>query len=90
LSRIVTLTVDRVGARNDAASLRFGVEDIELIEPLGGLVRRLVAERTGHANLIVSDMPWLFPGGRPGVNAHRIQQRAIIENGSRSVDPQSD
>ncbi len=91
LTRIVGLTVDRVGVDRVATTIRFGTEDVELVEPLGWLVRRLVAERRGHANLIVSDSPWLFPGGRPGVPmsskhlGNRLRTIGIPSHATRSA-----
>ena len=66
VTRIAALTTDRVGGSIDSTTLRFGVEDVELIEPLGKLVHQLVIERPSHAALGVGGAPWLFPGGRPG------------------------
>jgi hypothetical protein len=61
---------------------------------IGGPRKR--GNRAAHGYLIVCEMLGQTVARQNtvftdrGVNAHRIQQRAIIENGSRSVDPQSD
>ncbi|GGK32098.1 hypothetical protein GCM10011583_74840 [Streptomyces camponoticapitis] len=56
----------------------FGTSPVVLPEPLAALVRELVATRRGKAKIgTPEDVPWLFPGGRPGhpLGDDRIGQR---------------
>jgi hypothetical protein len=68
LAAIVRLTTDHVTVGEDGqVRLRLGQAPVLLVEPLAGLVVRLVAARKGHATVgHPGTSPWLFPGGRPG------------------------
>lgn len=70
LSVIVGLSIADVVLSDDAVSIRFGRDPIELPEPLGALVARLVHDRTGHACVAADSGRWLFPGGQPGRHLH--------------------
>ena len=67
LARIARLTRGQVTDSPGSVTLLLGTMPIELPEPLGGLVRRLLSHRHGRAVVgRTSDHPWLFPGGAPG------------------------
>ena len=67
LARIARLTRGQVTDSPGGVTLLLGTMPIELPEPLGGLVRRLLGHRHGRAVVgRTSDHPWLFPGGAPG------------------------
>ena len=75
---ISRLTLEHVHADEHEVRLQLGREPIVLPEPLGALVRELVASRHGHATLgDRGTSPWLFPGGQPGqpISAHRLGER---------------
>lgn len=74
VSRIAQLSAERITRHDATVSLRLGVSDIELFEPLGELVNRLAAAKPGRAVLADPDSPWLFPGGHPGrpITADRL------------------
>jgi len=65
-SRIIELTVDRVGQHGDTTTLRLGRTDIELPDAFAALILRLVDERHGYAAVDSPDAGWLFPGALPG------------------------
>jgi hypothetical protein len=63
---------------DDRVEIMFGTSPVVLPEPLAGLVRDLVATRRGKARIgTPDDVPWLFPGGRPGqpLGDDRLGQR---------------
>lgn len=67
LSRIVAITRDQVRPHHGGVSLHLGVTDIEIPEPLGGILTRLASTRRPYTGLgTPTDQPWLFPGLRPG------------------------
>ena len=67
LARIARLTRGQVTDSPGGVTLLLGTMPVELPEPLGGLVRRLLSHRHGRAVVgRTSDHPWLFPGGAPG------------------------
>lgn len=71
ISIISQLTVDDVRIDNDTSP-------VVLPSPLANLVLDLVASRRGKAKIgTPDDVPWLFPGGRPGhpLGDDRIGQR---------------
>ncbi|WP_199199044.1 hypothetical protein [Amycolatopsis sp. CA-128772] len=75
---ITQLTVDHVHLTPDTVKITFGKSPIILAEPLAGLVRELVATRRGKARIgAPDDVPWLFPGKRPGrpLGDDRLGQR---------------
>ena len=76
-SRIIELTVDRVGQHGDAATLRLGRTDIELPDTIATLILRLVNDRHGYAAIRRPDAGWLFPGALPGrpLTAKQLQAR---------------
>jgi hypothetical protein len=65
-SRIVELTVDRVGQHGAMTTLRIGSTDIELPDAFAALLGRLVNDRRGYAVVDSPDAGWLFLGARPG------------------------
>lgn len=65
-SRIVELTVDRVGQHGAVTTLRLGSTDIELPDGFAALLRRLVDDRRGYSVVDSPDASWLFLGARPG------------------------
>lgn len=78
LSRITTITTDQVTTHGAQTYLRLGREDINMPEPLAGLLRALT--RQPHRYLGVgSPTPtkWLFPGMQPGrpLTASRLGER---------------
>jgi hypothetical protein len=78
LSRITAITTDQVSTRHEQAYLRLGREDINVPEPLAGLL--LALTRATHRYLGVgSPTPsnWLFPGMQPGrpLTAARLGER---------------
>ncbi|MEF9908144.1 site-specific integrase [Streptomyces sp. P9-A2] len=78
IATISQLTVDDVHLDNDTVAITFGTSPVVLPEPLAALVRELVATRRGKAKIgTPEDVPWLFPGGRPGhpLGDDRIGQR---------------
>ncbi|MEU9046578.1 MULTISPECIES: hypothetical protein [unclassified Kitasatospora] len=67
ISTISQLTVDDVDITGDTVAITFGTSPVTLPSPLAALVRELVATRRGKAEIGTPDnIPWLFPGGRPG------------------------
>jgi len=76
-SRIIELTVDRVGHLGDATTLRLGRTDIELPDAIAALILRLVTDRHGYAAIDSPDAGWLFPGAHPGrpLNSKQLQAR---------------
>jgi hypothetical protein len=78
IATISQLTVEHVGLEGDALTIRLGSSPVVLPEPLAGLVRQLVTTRRGKARIGTPDeIPWLFPGGRPGqpLGDDRLGQR---------------
>jgi hypothetical protein len=65
-SRIIELTVDRVGQHGDTTTLRLGRTDIELPDAFAALILCLVNDRHGYAAVDSPDARWLFPGALPG------------------------
>lgn len=65
-SRIVELTVDRVGQHGAITTLRLGRTDIELPDAFAVLLLRLVNDRHGYSVIDSPDAGWLFLGARPG------------------------
>ncbi|MGH9009810.1 MAG: hypothetical protein ACRDYF_08200, partial [Acidimicrobiia bacterium] len=75
LSRIVALTRDQVrSAGSSGVRLHLGAADIEIPEPLAGLLTDLARSRRRYTGIgTTPDQPWLFPGldpGRPLTAAH--------------------
>jgi len=67
IATISRLTVDHIRLAEDRVEITLGSSPVVLPEPLAGLVRELVATRRGKARIGTPDnVPWLFPGGRPG------------------------
>jgi len=64
---IASLTAGHIRDDGTSVTIVLGTAPIALPEPLAGLVRELVATRSGHAAIgRPGSVPWLFPGGRPG------------------------
>ena len=78
IATISQLTVSDVHITDDTVTITFGTSPIVLPEPLASLIRELIATRRGKAKIgTPDDVPWLFPGGRPGhpLGDDRIGQR---------------
>ncbi|MFJ2094646.1 hypothetical protein ACIOEW_36125 [Streptomyces sp. NPDC087901] len=78
VATISQLTVSDVHITDDTVAIAFGTSPIILPEPLASLIRELIATRCGKAKIgTPDDVPWLFPGGRPGqpLGDDRIGQR---------------
>jgi hypothetical protein len=78
LSRITAMTTDQVSTRGGQTFLRLGREDINIPEPLDGLL--LALTRQPHRYLGVgtpNPSKWLFPGMQPGrpLTAARLGER---------------
>ncbi|MCX4581214.1 site-specific integrase [Streptomyces sp. NBC_01571] len=68
IATISQLTVDDVHIDGDTVSITFGTSPVVLPTPLASLVRELVTTRRGKAKIgTPDDVPWLFPGGHPGL-----------------------
>lgn len=65
LITISTLTVDDVIVANGQVSVRFGRDPVEVPDPLGELVLRLCADRSGRT-VGSPSTNWLFRGNQPG------------------------
>lgn len=67
LSRITALTTDQITRGVDATSIRFGAHDVNLPEPLAGLLRTLIDTPRSHVGIgAPATSRWLFPGHHPG------------------------
>jgi hypothetical protein len=90
-SVISRLTLGHVHADGRQVRLSLGREPVILPEPLAGLVRQLLASRSGHA-AIGDDgaSAWLFPGGQPGrpISSYRLAER-LREHGIHSGQARS-
>lgn len=78
LSRITAITTEQVRTRGEQTLLRLGREDIDVPEPLAGLL--LALTRQPHRYLGVGSpqtSKWLFPGMQPGrpLTAARLGER---------------
>lgn len=66
-SSISRLGLDDVHIETEQVLLHLGPEPILLPEPLGVLIRQVIADRQNHTMIGTREAsPWLFPGGRPG------------------------
>lgn len=66
-SSISRLGLGDVHIETEQVLLRLGPEPILLPEPLGTLMRQVIADRQNHTMIGTRETsPWLFPGGRPG------------------------
>ncbi len=75
---ISRLTLDDIHVTGRQVTIRFGREPVTLLEPVGGLVHRLINERRGHARIGADRTTrWLLPGGRPGqpISSFRLSER---------------
>ncbi|MHB1063073.1 MAG: hypothetical protein ACYC1Z_01025 [Georgenia sp.] len=79
LSRIVVMRTEQVHRHPDSVSLRFGIHDITVPEPLSGLLTDLIdVGRRSHRGVgAPATSPWLFPGPLPGrpITASRLGER---------------
>lgn len=79
LCRIAVMTHDQVGMHDDHVSLRFATHEVDVPEPLGGLVATLcTGSRRGHIGIgAPATIRWLFPGHLPGrpITASRLGAR---------------
>ncbi|GAA1890746.1 hypothetical protein GCM10009715_40470 [Paeniglutamicibacter psychrophenolicus] len=66
-SSISRMGLDDVHIETEQVLLHLGPEPILLPEPLGILIRQVIADRQNHTMIGTREAsPWLFPGGRPG------------------------
>ena len=75
---ISRLSINDIDINDDHVAIRLGREPVVVPEPLGDLVRQLVANRQGHARIGHSTSTrWLFPGGRPGqpISSFQLTER---------------
>jgi hypothetical protein len=90
-SAISRLTLAHVHADDQQVQLSLGREPVTLPEPLAGLIRQMLASRSGHA-AIGDDgaSAWLFPGGQPGrpISSYRLAER-LREHGIHSGQARS-
>lgn len=71
LSRIARLTLTDIADRGDRLTLTFGKDDLEIPEPLAGLLRQLPWRRQIGPSGVVPDADrWLFPGRQAGRHIH--------------------
>jgi hypothetical protein len=78
LADIESMTTAAVDDDGTTLRLTLATAPIVLPDPLAGLMREHLATRRGHATIgQPGDVPWLFPGGRPGhpLDAGRISDR---------------
>lgn len=73
------MTKDQVSVTEGVVTVRFARDDVEIAEPLGGLITTLAATgRRGHVGIASpTTTPWLFPGHLPGrpITASRLGAR---------------
>lgn len=77
-SRIAVMTTDQITQRDDEVFVRFGRHDVPVPEPLGALLRQLLADGKSHVGIgSPAQTRWLFPGGMPGrpITASRLADR---------------
>ena len=78
LSRITAMTTDQVLRRGEQVTVRFGREDIDVPEPLAGLLLALVHDGRRYRGVgSPATTRWLFPGMLPGrpLTASRLGER---------------
>lgn len=79
LSTVAVMTKDQVSATDGVVAVRFARNDVEIAQPLGGLVSTLAATgRRDHVGIAAPTItPWLFPGHLPGrpITASRLGAR---------------
>ncbi len=78
LARVAAMTRDQVHDRGDTMSIRFGIADIEIPEPLAGFVRGHLRAPRRHTSIAAPpDSTWLFPGHLPGrpITPSRLGER---------------
>jgi hypothetical protein len=78
LARIAVMTRDQIHDRGDTLSIRFGIADVEITEPLAGFVRGHLDAPRRHTSLAAPpESNWLFPGHLPGrpITPARLGQR---------------
>ena len=68
LSRIAVMTTDQINHSDDIVAVRFALHDVDIPEPLAGLVATLTSgEHRAHVGVgATATTPWLFPGHLPG------------------------
>ena len=62
------MTKDQVSVTEGVVAVRFARNDVEIAQPLGGLITTQAATgRRGHVGIAApATTPWLFPGHLPG------------------------
>ena len=78
LSRITAMTTDQVVRRGEQMSVRFGRDDIDIPQPLAGLLVALVHDGRRYRGVgSPATTRWLFPGMLPGrpLTASRLSER---------------
>lgn len=67
LSRITALTVDQITRTPQATTIRFGASDVDVPEPLAGLIGALTDTPRSHVGVgAPATSRWLIPGHLPG------------------------
>ncbi|MEU4621520.1 hypothetical protein AB0G04_16295 [Actinoplanes sp. NPDC023801] len=78
LSRITAWTTDRVNVEDGVTKIRMAQVPIDVPEPLGALLAKLVSAPRGKALVGRNDTAarWIFPGGLPGrhITTERLRQ----------------
>lgn len=78
LSRVAVMTTAQVSSRDSSVVVRFARHDVDIPQPLAGLVATLASTRQGHVGIAApATTPWLFPGHLPGrpITASRLGAR---------------
>lgn len=79
LSGVAVMTKDQVSVTDGVVAVRFARNDVEIAQPLGGLITTLAATgRRGHVGIAAPTITsWLFPGHLPGrpITASRLGAR---------------
>jgi hypothetical protein len=78
LSRITTMTTDQIVRRGEQVTVRFGRDDIDIPQPLAGLLVALIHDGRRYRGVgSPATTRWLFPGMLPGrpLTASRLGER---------------
>ena len=67
VSRVARLRLQQIGHNGATTTIRFGSTDVELLEPLGHLVRQLIDDPPQFTPVDHGEAVWLFPGKEPGL-----------------------
>jgi hypothetical protein len=79
LSRVAVMTTEQIALHDVHVNVRFARHDVEIPEPLGGLIATLAVNgRRDHIGIgAPTTTPWLFPGHLPGrpITPSRLGER---------------